>query len=281
MKSATSTARTRKSEAPRRPAAKGGAAASEARQGVRSIVRTCTLLKLIGQSRDEGASLNELAAATHLPKSSTHRYLQVLEDEELIERTAAGRYRLGVSFMSLQTGDVERLVERARPYLMAIRDRFGETVNLGMLSGNQIVYLEILESTHAMRLAARKGDTEGIHATALGKVIAATLPDRDVLAILRQTGMATRTARTITTPEAYLRELERVRTAGYAIDDGENEIEGRCVAIYVPGCGRQVAISLSAVASRFSLDQAYEAAQSLRIAAIEISGEDLPPLQMM
>ncbi|RYE04309.1 MAG: IclR family transcriptional regulator, partial [Sphingomonadales bacterium] len=256
------------------------AADPKGRSGARSIIRACTLLKLVGQSQDNGASLNELAAATKVPKSSAHRYLQVLEEEGLIERTTGGRYRLGASFISLQTGDVERLVERARPYLAAIRDRFGETVNLGMLSANQIVYLEILESGQSMRLAARQGDTEGIHSTALGKAIAATLPDRDVLAILRHTGMAQTTPRTIVTPEDYLRELERVRVAGYAIDDRENEEEGRCVAVYLPGCGRQVAISLSAVANRFSLDQAREAAESLRIAAIEISGLNLRPLKI-
>ena len=164
---------------------------------------------------------------------------------------------------------------------MEIRDRFGETVNLAMLAGHEILYLDILESGHAMRLAARAGDSEGIHSTALGKAIAAKLPDRDVLSILRSTGMQQLTVRTITTPEAYLRELERVRKCGYAIDDRENEAEGRCVAVHVPGRERQVAISLSGVASRFSMEQAREAAESLRVAAIEISGEDLPPLRLV
>lgn len=249
------------------------------RSGARSIIRACTLLKLVGQSGEKGASLNELISVAKVPKSSAHRYLQVLEEEGLIERIDGGRFRLGLIFISLQTGDIERLIERARLHLASIRDRFGETVNLGMLSGNQIVYLEILESAQTMRFAARQGDTEGIHSTALGKAIAATLADRDVLAILRKTGMPRRTSRTITTPEEYLRELGRVRTAGYAIDDRENETDGRCVAIYVPDCGRQVAISLSGVAHRFSLEQAHEAAESLRIAAIEISGTNLPPLK--
>lgn len=290
MKSMTATkargpGRLKKEAGPAKSASTTSAEAEPAeekeRSGARSIIRACTLLKLVGQSREDGATLNELAAAAKVPKSSAHRYLQVLEEEDLIERTSGGRFRLGVSFISLQTGDVERLVERARPHLAAIRDRFGETVNLGMLSASEIIYLDILESGQAMRLASRKGDTEGIHCTALGKAISATLPDRDVLAILRQNGMPSLTARTITTPEDYLRELERVRNAGYAIDDRENEAEGRCVAVFVPDRGRQIAISLSGVASRFSMEQAHEAAESLRIAAIEISGANLPPLKQL
>jgi IclR family transcriptional regulator, acetate operon repressor len=250
--------------------------------GSRSVARTCAILRLIGRGGDEGVTLNDVAAATELPKSSAHRYLQVLEGEGFVERDLrSARYRLGIGFMTLQSGHIDRLIQRTRPYLTRIRDQFDETVNLGMLVGHQIVYLDILESPRAMRLAARKGDTEGIHSTALGKVVAAKLPDRDVLELLRRTGMPKLTPYTITTPEVFLQELQRVREAGYAIDDRENELEGRCVAVYVPGLSTPTAISLSGVASRLSMDNAHEVASTLRIAAIEISGEDLPPIQQL
>jgi IclR family acetate operon transcriptional repressor len=250
--------------------------------GSRSVARTCAILRLIGRGGDEGVTLIDVAAATELPKSSAHRYLQVLEGEGFIERDLrSSRYRLGIGFMSLQSGHIDRLIQRTRPFLTRIRDQFDETVNLGMLVGHQIVYLDILESPRAMRLAARKGDTEGIHSTALGKVVAAKLPDRDVLELLRRTGMPKLTSYTITTPEMFLHELQRVREAGYAIDDRENELEGRCVAVYVPGLSTPTAISLSGVASRLSMENAHEVANTLRIAAIEISGEDLPPIQQL
>src|ERR1700733_482485 len=176
--------------------------ATDKLSGSRSVARTCAILRLIGRGGDEGVTLVDVAAATELPKSSAHRYLQVLEGEGFIERDLrSSRYRLGVGFMSLQSGHIDRLIQRTRPFLISIRDRFDETVNLGMLVGHQIVYLDILESPRAMRLAARKGDTEGIHSTALGKVVAAKLPDRDVLELLRRTGMPRLTPFTITTPE--------------------------------------------------------------------------------
>jgi IclR family transcriptional regulator, acetate operon repressor len=250
--------------------------------GSRSVARTCAILRLIARGGDEGVALIDVAQATDLPKSSAHRYLHVLEGEGFVARDLHnGHYRLGLGFISLQAGHVERLIQRTRPFLTRIRDQFDETVNLGMLIGHNIVYLDILESPRAMRLAARKGDTEAIHSTALGKAIAATLPDKDVLELLRRTGMRKLTSRTITTPEDFLRELQHVRQAGYAIDDRENEEEGRCVAIYVPGLNTPTAISLSGVASRFSIENAHDVANSLRVAAIEISGVDLAPIQLL
>lgn len=251
--------------------------------GIRAVMRACAIIRLVSEGGEEGVSLIDLARVVELPKSSTHRYVQVLEGEGFVERDArTSKYRLGIGFMSLQASHVERLVQRTRPILAKIRDCFDETVNLGMLIGHQIVYLDILESPRAMRLAARKGDTEDIHATAIGKAIAATLLDRDVLELLRRSGMPERTSRSITSQGEYLMELERVRSAGYAIDDCENEKEGRCVAVFVPGLTIPTAISVSGVASRFSMEQAHEVANSLRIAAIEISGKNLPtfkPLQ--
>jgi IclR family transcriptional regulator, acetate operon repressor len=250
--------------------------------GIRAVVRTCAIIRLVSEGGEDGVSLIDLAKAVALPKSSTHRYVQVLEGEGFVERDAqTSKYRLGIGFMSLQASHVERLVQRTRPILAKIRDSFDETVNLGMLIGNQIVYLDILESSRAMRLAARKGDTENIHATALGKAIAATLLDVEVIDLLRRSGMPQRTARTITTEGDYLHELERVRSAGYAVDDCENELEGRCVAVFVPRLTIPTAISVSGIASRFSIEQTHEVANNLRIAAMEISGENLPPFKRL
>jgi IclR family transcriptional regulator, acetate operon repressor len=257
-------------------------ATTEKGGGIRAVVRTCAIIRLVSEGGEDGVSLIDLAKAVGLPKSSTHRYVQVLEGEGFVERDGqTSKYRLGIGFMSLQASHVERLVQRTRPILAKIRDSFDETVNLGMLIGNQIVYLDILESSRAMRLAARKGDTENIHATALGKAIAATLLDVEVIDLLRRSGMPQRTARTITTEGDYLHELERVRLAGYAVDDCENELEGRCVAVFVPRLTIPTAISVSGIASRFSMEKTHEVANNLRIAAMEISGENLPPFKRL
>lgn len=241
--------------------------------GTRSIRRTCLILRLIGQAADTGVGLHEIAQASLLPKSSAHRYLLVLEREGFIERdTVSQRYKLGLAFLALRVRQGDWLVERAAPLLEAVRDKWNESVNLGILLGDFVVYLDIIESPRAVRLAARRGDRDYIHSTALGKAIAATLPDSSVLAILNATGMPRRTERTITEPRMFLSELAKVRAVGYAVDDRENEDEGRCIAVFVPGLGAPVAISVSGVASRFAMARVGEVARTLMRVAAELSG---------
>ncbi len=91
--------------------------------------------------------LQEVAEASQLPKSSAHRYLLVLEREGFIERDPLSqRYRLGLAFLALHTRQADWLVERARPLLEKVRDKWNESVNLGMLLGDFVTYLDIVES---------------------------------------------------------------------------------------------------------------------------------------
>lgn len=244
--------------------------------GTRSVRRTCTILRFVGQAGEAGVTLQEVAIASELPKSSAHRYLLVLENEDFVERDpSTQRYRWGPAFMSLQARQSDWLVERARPLLEKVRDEWDESVNLGMLVGKSVVYLDIVESPRAARLAARRGDRDNLYSTALGKVIAATFSDQEVIDLLSSTGMSRRTERTITETKAFLAELAKVRAAGFAVDDRENEEEGRCVAVYIPGLRAPVAVSISGLASRLKMEAVGEAARSLMRVAAELSGTPL------
>lgn len=248
--------------------------------GIRAVARTCAILRLVGEDPENGVGLQDIAEAAKIPKSTAHRYIQVLESEGFIARdTQSSNYQIGIELLSLKVNSIERHVQRARPILERVLDQYDETVNIGILVGHQVIYLDIVESPHAVRLAARKGDVDYIHSTAMGKAIAATLDERQVIKILRDFGMPMRTKNTITTVERYLEELKRVKEVGYAVDDRENENDGRCVAVFVPGVSAPVAISVSGIANRFSLERAHEVATSLRIAAMELSGHNLPPIK--
>src|SRR6266511_2671442 len=202
---------------------------------IRAVHRVCEILDLLQQA-SSGAALLDVARATRLPKSSAFRYLATLERRRYVERDpVTGSYRAGSAFLPLRAHEPELLARRARPHMERLRDRLGETINLGMLEGNRVIYLEIVESHRAMRLAARRGDRDPVHATALGKAIAANLPDRRVRAILEAEGMPQLTQRTLTDQDAYLVEMAGTRERGYALDDGEHEIDGRCVAVPVIG----------------------------------------------
>jgi IclR family transcriptional regulator, acetate operon repressor len=234
---------------------------------VRSVGRVLDILDLL-RMVPHGVSLADIARDTAMPKSTAFRYLTTLESRGYVERDqGAGDYRLGLAFLTTRARHVDMLAARARPLLEQLRDRFGETVNLGVLDGSRVVYLEIVESRRGMRFAARKGDREPLHSTALGKAIASLLDEDAIKAILTAEGMAQRTPRTITDSALFLKVVEEVRRDGYALDDRENEEDGRCVAVAIAGVRVPAALSLSAPAARFSPDDAERAAPVLREAA--------------
>jgi IclR family acetate operon transcriptional repressor len=248
--------------------------------GTRAIRRTCLVLREVGAAEQSGASLPHLVAATGLPKSSVHRYLEVLVQEGFLERDAnSGTYRLGARIVTLASNQVPLLVLRARQYLERLRDRFDETVNLGILSGDNVIYLDIVESPRTVRLAARVGDRDLVHSTALGKAIAAAIPEAEVRALLQRTGLPRRTANTITRAADFLKHLELVRRHGFALDDQENDVEGRCVAVAIPAPRVQYAISVSGITSRFPMSKTVDVAREIRQVISELSEQSMPPIK--
>ena len=243
-------------------------AGSEERDySVRAVDRVCAILDLLQESV-EGVSLLDVADATEMPKSSTFRYLWTLQHHRYVEREPeTGVFRLGLGFVGMQSRHLEMLRQRARPVLEKLRDNLGETVNLGLLDGDAIIYLDIVESRRGVRLAANRGDREPLHSTALGKVIAADMPEKRVREMLKKAGMPLRTANTITDIDDFIAELSRVRRVGYAIDNGENEVDGRCVAVPISGTRLQAALSLSAPAARFPLQDVEAAVEAMKLAA--------------
>lgn len=218
---------------------------------VRAVDRVCAILNLLQESVN-GVSMGDVAEATNLPKSSAFRYLWTLQKFRYVESDQeTGMFRLGLGFVGMQSRQLEMLRERARPYLEKLRDGLEETTNLGVLDGDSVVYLDVVECRRSVRLAVSRGERDELHSTALGKAIAAHISEKRVRALLRKTGMPRSTANTITTVDAYLKELENVRSKGYAVDDAENEIDGRCVAVPLLGTRLPAAISVSAPASRF------------------------------
>ncbi|MPY83958.1 MAG: helix-turn-helix domain-containing protein [Actinophytocola sp.] len=226
--------------------------------------RVCAILNLLQESVD-GVPLPVLATETGLPKSSAFRYLWTLENHRYVERDPeTGLFRLGLGFVGMQSRHLEVLRERARPWLEKLRDEHDESANLGLLDGDRIIYVDIVESNRGVRLAAKRGDRDPLHATALGKAIAAHLDEDRVRELLDRAGMDQHTPNTITSIDTYLDELAKVRRVGYAVDNGENELDGRCVAVPILGTRLPAAISLSAPSARFTVQDVERAATALK-----------------
>jgi IclR family acetate operon transcriptional repressor len=237
---------------------------------IRAVERVCDILDLLQRSR-EGVSLADVAAVTALPKSSAFRYLSALEARRYVERDDENAlYRVGLSFQPHDTRQVEAFLAQAEGPLRRLRDDIGETTNLGTLDGPMVVHSLVFESNQMMRLAARVGDRAPIHSTALGKAMAAELPQARVVAMLEATDMTPFTSVTITAPDAYMSELTDVRQQGYAIDELENQSDGRCVAVALQGLPFPCGISVSAPARRLTIDKVPAVVKQLRRVGLEL-----------
>lgn len=238
----------------------------------RSVERVVSMLNVLQES-PEPMSLVEIHRSIRMAKATAFRYLWTLEKHRYVERDANGRYRLGLGFVGMQSRDLEVLQDRALPWLERLRDETSETTNLGVLDGTSVRYVEVAESPRTVRMVSVRGSRDPLYCTALGKAIAAQLPTNQVVELLEQVDLKPRTGHTISSSDQFLAELDDVRRRGYAVDDGENEEDGRCVAVAILGTRLPAALSVSAPSSRFSMADVPVVAARLSEVAGLLAGE--------
>lgn len=206
-------------------------------------------------ARQESLSFQAVSAALPFAKTTVHRILYSLQKLGYVERDdSKALYRLGPRFFELTEPAVHfrRLQSVAASVMTELLVRFSENVNLGVIDNGQVAYINVLQSPSALRVAAHPGQRNPVHSTALGKVIAAFLPEEEVAAIIERCPPIKMTPKTITQRAHFLQHLASVRERGVAFDLGEN-VEG-VICIGAPifdQHGRVVAgISMSGPASR-------------------------------
>lgn len=191
-----------------------------------------------------GLQLREISATTGINKSTVHRFLSHLEAEGYLFRDAVGTYMLGPKMGRLGSGVSFQttLCRICRPTLEKLRTATGETVNLAVLDGFEVLYLDVLESQNNFRLVFPVGARHSVHCTALGKAILANLEDAQRQEqILSATKFVSYTPRTITTAARLRKELVEIRKRGFSLDDEETMIGARCVgAAFFDSAGKVV-----------------------------------------
>lgn len=223
-----------------------------------AVERALDILELFNERTPE-LGTTEIADATGLHKSTAAGLIYTLAAKGYLAQNPTNRkYRLGLKVISrakVVLGSMD-LRQTAMPYLHQLRDRFDETVNLAILDAGDMVYVERLLCGHALGMRSEVGKRERAHSTALGKVILAYSEPADVQAYVARYGLLSTTTRTVTEWEALQQHLAAARHQGYAIDDEENQVGGRCVAAPIfDYTGRPIAaISISAPAARLALD---------------------------
>ncbi|MGB5934338.1 MAG: IclR family transcriptional regulator, partial [Ornithinimicrobium sp.] len=230
------------SERPVQPARAAG--------GVQSLGRAFTILETIA---DAGGvvSLSELAGSTGLPLPTIHRLVRTLVDLGYVRQEASRQYSLGPRLIRLGEVTSQRITAWSRPHLEPVVKQLGESVNLATMDGDRIVYIgNVMPSQNSMRMFTEVGRRVDAHATAVGKAILASEPEADVQALLARSGLDAHTEHTIDSVEQFLAELARARVTGYAVDNEEQEVGVRCVAVAVPAAGHRLAVSMSGPLSR-------------------------------
>jgi DNA-binding IclR family transcriptional regulator len=204
------------------------------------------------------ATLAEIARKTALPRSTAHHILRALVGfGYLVQDGWAQPYRLGPRLFRLtgQTWTKEQLAEIAMPYLDELSRRTGEGTSLAILRDGIVTVVAKRESEGAVRVVQEVGARRPIYCTAVGKALAAWLPDRELDGVIARTVFARQTSRTITKPAAFRRELARIRTAGFAVDNEEHIAGIRCIATPVRDHSGDVRASLCVVGPTSRLPQ--------------------------
>jgi len=202
-----------------------------ARARLSSVANSIRLLTSFSGDEDE-LGITTLAGRLRLAKSTVHRLAATLTSAGFLEQNSDnGKYRLGVALFELGALVRRRMdvANEARPKLRELLEKTGETVQLGIVDHQSVLYVYEMESRHAIRMAAAVGGRAPLHCTALGKVLLAFQPAEYVKQIVGN-GIKPYTPKTMTRRDELAAMLEEVATREYAIDDEESEPGLRAIA---------------------------------------------------
>lgn len=245
------------------------------RRRIGSVQRAIDILNLFSSQVSE-LGTTEIAGALRLHKSTVAGLVSTLEANGYLDRSPVSRkYRLGLKLVERSSVLLRQIEVRkvALPLLERLREGCGESVNLAIRDGSEVVYVEQLPSLHPLGTRDEVGKRASVHCTALGKALVAWLPEGEVERVVGGCDLRAMTPNTITDAEQFLRELERTRERGYAVDDEEVELGVRCVAAPVfDHAGRVVAaVSVSVPVPRMPVEQLPHLAERVRQTAKGIS----------
>jgi IclR family transcriptional regulator, acetate operon repressor len=239
---------------------------------VQSLDRAFAVLEAVADAGGT-ARIVDIAERTGLPQPTIHRLARSLVANGTLRQEQSRSYSLGPRLIRLGDRAAHLLGSWAMPHLGRLATEIGETANLAMFEGDAVVYVAQVPSVHSMRMFTEVGRRVDAHSTGVGKALLCQLRDDEVRALVQRTGMTAQTPRTRVTVEALLADLAEVRERGYALDDGEQELGVRCVAVPLVGAPRRAAVSVSGPSSRLTLERLGELLPVLQRVAEDLCTE--------
>ena len=221
---------------------------------VQALDRGLVLLRAL--ARQEHATLSDLALAVGMPASTVHRILATLQVHGFVELDEASQaWQIGVGAYHVGSVFLRRtnIVEAARGPMRALMQATGETANLGLPDGDEVVFVAQVESHAPIRAFFRPGTRSAVHASGIGKALLAVRSRAEIEGLVGRTGLTPFTETTLSTPDRLFADLEKTVARGWSFDDQERHDGMSCIASVVYDTfGAPVAgVSVSGPASRF------------------------------
>ena len=239
-------------------------------------MRLFALLEVIAQ-KNQYFSLQSLVDELGLPKPTLHRMLQQLEGAGMIQRDGDGRQystgqRLRRMAENLLLNDTVHGARHA--VLRQLVEEGGESCNITTCSGDEVLYLDRVETVAPLRFYLHPGSRVPVHCSASGKLFLAQMTPSQRRRLLAQASLSQYTNKTLTTVEQMEAEIERVRRDGYAFDDEEFLPGLFCVAVLVPaadGSKSNMAVAIQAPIMRMTAEKSLQCLPALQRAAAALA----------
>ncbi len=212
-----------------------------------SVDKALSVLELLSEE-PAGLRMIDVARALGMPKSSTYLILESLQARGYVDRDLAGAYRLGLKLFELANRLLSQLDIRqvARPHLEDLSDRTGLTTHLGILDGQDVVYVDKVDGDGFVKFDTYVGKRATVNLTALGKAMIADLPEERVDSILNAT-FRRGAGRSPTRPFELKEQLAGFRRSGYAIEDEEDVPGVYCVAAPIRAADAEVVAAIGVI----------------------------------
>lgn len=213
---------------------------------IQVIDRSARLMEAIASS-DTTTSLKILSAETGLHPSTAFRILNSLAEVGFVERDSAGHYFIGRKLSHL-ANSVRRgidLREQARDVMESLRDQIGETINLTVREGDEVIYIERATPNRMMRVEQVVGSRAPLHVTAVGKLMLAELGNTFIRAYSERTGLKPYTRHTLSTLDELIKGVSESSAQGFAYDNEEAEIGVGCIGVLIHDESGDVVAGLS------------------------------------
>jgi DNA-binding IclR family transcriptional regulator len=238
---------------------------------IKVLNKTFSILEILLQ---QGSAMNmtEISEKLGLYPSTTHRILDTLKYWGYVEQEPDNQeYQLGLKVLELGMAKLHQmdLAREAAPYLKELVNQFNETVHLGILEEEEVLYLLKEESSQTIRMHSWVGKRAPLHCTALGKVLLAHLSVEERKKILGGKVLSRHTENTITDKSKLEKELSKVREQGFALDREENEKDVWCIATPIKNHQGKVIAAVSISGPAFRIDEKVQ--NNLKEVLIETS----------